>query len=130
MIRVVLLCLAATGAAAQERAMTPDAFLDLVEGQTATFMLGESDALVGVERFIDRERSVWTRSDGSCALGEISVRDTKVCFVYDDDPGTNHCWQPFELAGRTYVRSTLNGEIQRLAAMEKRRLECVGEPLS
>lgn len=110
--------------------MTPDAFLDLVDGRTVTFMLGQSDAVVGVERFMDRSRSVWTRADGGCALGEVSVRGAKVCFVYDDDPNVDHCWLPFREGGTIYVRSTLSGEEQRLGSLEKRRLECVGEPLS
>lgn len=130
MIRALFLAFLASSAAAQEVPVTPDAFLDMVEKQTVTFMLEQSDMLVGTERFIDRTRSVWTRSDGSCALGQISVRGSKVCFVYDDDPVTNHCWLPFEEAGNTYVRSTLNGEVQRIDGMEKRRLECLGEPLS
>lgn len=133
MIRAALLSvlsLLATAATAQERPITPGAFLDLVDKQTVTFMLGESDNLVGVERFIDRERSVWTRNDGRCALGEITERGAKICFVYDDDPNTDHCWLPFAQGGKTYVRSTLNGEVQRIASMEKRRLECTGEPMS
>ncbi|CTQ48452.1 hypothetical protein [Jannaschia donghaensis] len=130
MIRLLAFLALTATAQAQETPVTPEAFLDLVDRQTVTFMLEQSDVLVGVERFIDRQRSVWTRSDGSCALGQVTARGAAVCFVYDDDPNTDHCWLPFEEGGDVYVRSTLNGEVQRLARLEKRRLECVGEPMS
>ncbi|SDY83793.1 hypothetical protein SAMN05444004_103270 [Jannaschia faecimaris] len=129
-IRALALVFCATNVAAQETPVSPDVFLDLAENQTVTFMLDRTDLLVGEERFINRERSVWTRSDGSCAMGDITVRGAKLCFVYDDDPGTNHCWLPFEETGELFVRSTVNGQVQRIAGMEKRRLECLGEPLS
>ena len=137
MTRPVILCivclfggLVGSAAQAQEQPITPDAFLDRVEGQTATFVLPPTDALVGVERFINRKLSVWTRSNGTCAIGTISQRGAKVCFSYDDNPEQDYCWLPFLLDGDLHVRSTLVGEVQRVQSMEKRRLDCVGEPTS
>lgn len=131
MIRAVLLLLALTGGAqAQERPVSPESFLDRVAGLTVTFRMAQTGSLVGEERFLDKMRSIWTRRDGTCALGDISIKGAKLCFVYDDDPLTDHCWLPFEFAGSLHVRSTTNGEVQRIAGMEKRRLECLGEPLS
>lgn len=131
MIRVALLVLALTGVAqAQERPVSPEAFLDRVAGLTLTFRMAQTGDLVGEERFLDRTRSIWTRRDGTCALGDISIKGAKLCFTYDDDPLTDHCWLPFDFAERLHVRSSSNGEVQRVAGMEKRRLECLGEPLS
>ncbi len=130
MIRVLVFLLLAGPAAAQEMPLTPDSFLDRVAGRTITFRMQGSDELVGVERFIDRERSVWTRSDGSCALGDVTVREPELCFDYDDDPAVSHCWLPFEEGGDLFVRSTGTAEVQRIARIETRRLECAGEPMS
>ncbi|MCK0167769.1 hypothetical protein MWU52_09445 [Jannaschia sp. S6380] len=122
--------LLASPAGGVERVVTPEAFLDLVAGQTVSFALATDGSLVGVERFVDRKRSVWTRADGTCALGTISVHGAKICFVYDDTPGRPSCWWPFEEEGELYVRSTRTAEVQWAKTFEKRLLECVGEPLS
>ena len=125
-----VLVAAATPAAAQERPVTPDAFLDAVAGLTVSFVLEPGGGLVGVERFVDRDRSVWTRPDGRCALGAVTVRDEALCFTYDDDPGVDHCWWPFEEGGDLHVRSTGTGEVQRLGGLDEQLLGCEGEPLS
>lgn len=131
MIRVAALLLALSGAGqAQETPVTPEGFLDRVEGRTVTFRMAETGDPVGVEQFLNRTRSIWTRADGSCAIGKVAVRGAKVCFVYDDDPLTDHCWLPFDFAGSLHVRSTSNGEVQRVAGLEKRPLDCRGAPLS
>ncbi len=125
-------CIAALAApaAAQEAPMSPDTFLDAVAGRTVSFVLHPGGGLVGVERFVDRERSVWTRPDGRCALGEVTVRADKLCFAYDDDPSVDHCWWPFKEAGALHVRSTGSGEVQRVAGVKERLLGCEGEPMS
>lgn len=124
------LACAATTAAAQEQPLSPDAFLDAVAGLTVRFELVPGASLVGVERFVDRDRSVWTRADGRCALGAVGVRGDKLCFVYDDEPEVEHCWWPFKDAGDLRVRSTRTGEVQRIAGLKERLLGCEGEPMS
>ena len=127
---LVVAALTAAPVSAAEQAMTPDAFLDAVAGLTVRFELVPGDALVGVERFVDRYRSVWTRPDGRCALGDVIVRGDKLCFVYDDEPGVEHCWWPHKRAGELRVRSTTSGEVQRIAGRKERLLGCEGEPTS
>ncbi|WGH79714.1 hypothetical protein [Jannaschia ovalis] len=118
----------AAPAAAQEP-MSPAAFLDALEGRTATFVMRDGGDLVGIERFLDRARTVWAHADGSCAYGTIMLRGPQVCFTYDDDPGVSHCWLPFR-DGETHVRSLSSGEVQRISRIDDSYVGCDGEPLS
>lgn len=123
-----LAALLASPLAAAERAIAPGAFLDLVAGRTVTFVLPPGDVLVGVERFLDRKRSIWTRADGHCAAGAISVHGAKVCFRYDDRAQDPACWWPFEERGELFIRSTQTGEVQRATTFRKRPLPCGNVP--
>ncbi|WP_308917044.1 hypothetical protein [Jannaschia sp. LMIT008] len=125
-----LIALLAAPAAAQETPVSPAEFLNLAAGNTLTFVMAGSGDLVGIERFLSRERSIWTRADGTCAYGEITTDDAQVCFLYDDDPLRLHCWLPFEADGSTFVRSTANAEVQRIAEVGQSLLGCEGEPMS
>lgn len=127
---VLVFLLLALPAAAQERPLSPEAFLDAVEGLIVRFETADDGALVGVERFVDRDRSVWTRPDGRCALGAVDVRGEQLCFVYEDEPGVEHCWWPFEDGGDLFVRSTRTGEVQRIGGLSERLLGCEGELMS
>ena len=115
---------------AQDRQMTADDFLNLVETYTVTFVSEDTGATVGVERFLSRDRTVWARADGSCTYGTVTARANKVCFLYEDTPSINWCWIPFEEAGEVYVQSTRSAHIQRLAHIGTQPIGCDGEPLS
>ncbi|RED12316.1 hypothetical protein [Pontivivens insulae] len=96
------LALPATGAVAQDL-LTPDEFLDIAVGNTLTFRDAQTGQLIGIEQFLARDRSKWTRADGTCVNGDISVRGAAICFDYPDDPRT-HCWWPIMDQGEIYVR--------------------------
>ena len=126
MLRTALaLALIAVPAAAQEM-LTPDQFLDRANGHTLTFVDAPSGALVGVEQFLSRSRSVYARADGSCAYGTVTVEGPELCFRYDDDPGRLHCWWPFESDGTLHVRLAEpdTGEVQRVDGLSENPVMC------
>ncbi|WP_141134305.1 hypothetical protein [Jannaschia aquimarina] len=131
----VLICflfsLAALPALAQEKPIPPEAFLNEAESRTLTFVMADDGSLVGIERFLGRDRTVWTQPTGRCAYGLVELRGPLLCFTYEDDaPGVEHCWTTFRLDDRLHVRSTLNGEVQRVEAITRDYVGCEGEPLS
>ena len=125
-----LVMLAPIGAFAQDRPFTPGAMLDAVAGRTATMVTVPGNVVVGIERFIDRTRSVYARPDGSCMFGRITVDGSKLCFAYDDAPGTEHCWLPFRADGEMFAVSTATGGVQRIANLDESPVDCEVEPLS
>lgn len=126
MLRAALLAVMAVPAAGQDL-LTPDAFLDLAEGRTMTFVTEPGGALVGIEQFLTRDRTIWTRADGSCAYGIVTTTPLTVCFAYDDDPGRQHCWYTYAVEGVPHVRETTSGSIQRVDAITDEPVVC--EPL-
>ena len=124
---LVLLALpAAAPIARAQESLTPDAFLDRAQGRTLTFVDGPSGALVGIEQFFGRDRSVYARADGSCAYGRVTVEGAELCFRYDDDAGRVHCWWPFEADGQLHVRiaSTVSDEVQRVETITDTPVDC------
>lgn len=118
--------------AGAQQSLTPEAFLDLADGRTLTFVDGETDALVGVEQFLGRDRTVWARADGTCAFGLVTVRGPEVCFEYDDDGPDEgpHCWWPLREGFRLYVRlaDAERESRQRIAAITDEPVACAGNP--
>ncbi|PRY94931.1 hypothetical protein BCF33_0534 [Hasllibacter halocynthiae] len=132
MTRALLLVaalLAAAHASAQQIA-SPSEFLDAAEGRTMTFVGDDTGALVGTERFLSRERTVWARADGSCSYGRVFAQGPELCFEYEDDAGRLHCWWPFRQDGTLKVRSTSTLEVQRIARISDDMVGCEGEPIS
>ena len=131
MIRAALLIIAtATTAAAQDR-ITGEQFLDQLAGRTATFMIWDTDTLVGVEQFVRRDRTVWARSNGTCAYGRVTVRGPLVCFAYDDEPsGREHCWFPFVRDGLLLVLDDEGDEIQAITDISDQPVRCEPPPTS
>ena len=131
MIRAALiLLLGAVPAAAQEQ-ITAAAFLDRVAGRPATFVIMGTDDLVGVEQFLRRDRTVWARSNGTCAYGTVTVEGPLVCFAYDDEPtGRQHCWFPLELDGTLLVLDDEGDEVQEISAITDAPVICDPPPIS
>lgn len=129
--RLALLALLASPAMAEQEALSPDQLLDMAAGNTLTFVLATDGSLVGIERFLGRDRTVWAQPNGRCAYGDVEVRGEKLCFFYDDEPpGVGHCWTTYAADGVPHVQSTDNGEVQRVDAITKEYVGCDGEPLS
>jgi hypothetical protein len=130
MIRVALLLgLLALPAAAQER-IAPEAFLDAADGRTLTFRTYPTGELVGIEEFLSRTRTVWARADRSCAYGRVEVRDERLCFLYDDEPGVEHCWVTLRRDTTLYVLMPGTGEVQRVSDITDKPVACTNAPLS
>lgn len=124
----ISLAVCAAPASAQEQ-LTPDEFIDRAVGNTLTFDQFDDGSRVGIEQFLTRARSVWTRWDGTCTYGDITVEGAYVCFRYDDDPGVRHCWVPYDLDGRLIVRS-VEGQVQEITRISKAPVICSNAPLS
>lgn len=122
--------IAATVAFAQER-IHPDAFLDAVTGQTATFEHYPRGGLAGVEEFLDRTRSRFMFPDGTCTMGAITVENAALCFVYEADPlGRKHCWFPMQDGTRYFVMSSDWQSVQRIRSISDKQLSCEEQPMS
>ncbi len=110
--------------------ITPERFLDKAAGRTLTFRMEPSGQLVGVEQFISRVLTVWTRSDGTCTYGVVTIRDGQLCFVYDDDPDVSHCWYTFIDEGGLLVGMPSDMEVQRVTKITETPVGCRDVPLS
>ncbi len=126
---LALVCCSAP-ASAQDQ-ISPDMFLDLLTGKTATFTDNRRGTLVGIEEFTSRTSSRWTRANGTCAIGTVFVRQAFVCFTYDDEaPGREHCWIPFLDAGVLLVMSWPGRELQRVTDISTDGVSCTPPPTS
>lgn len=125
---VAMICAASAPAYAQTR-ITPEDFLDRVEGRTGTFVAVPSGRLVGVEQFLSRTQSKWARSDGSCTYGEITISDSTICFRYDDQPDAQHCWFPY-LRGDTLMVFSTSWTSTQKAILSDEPVICEDAPVS
>ena len=113
-----------------EEELTADTLLDAIAGRTVAMYSGATGGLVGLERFATRERSYWRRSDGTCALGDVSVAEGLLCFRYDDKPGEKFCWQPLYHDGEPAVRLRGSGEVQIMRDAGDTPVDCTIVPTS
>ena len=131
MIRAAILLLATAAPACAQDQITPDTFLDRLAGKTATFNVWQSGDLVGVEQFLRRDRTVWARSDGTCAYGTVTVEGPLVCFAYDDEPvGRQHCWIPFVQGDTLLVLDDEGDEVQEITRISDKPVACNPPPIS
>ncbi len=126
-----LLTAALAAPALAQQSLTPEAFLEIARGKTLTFADADTGLLVGVERFLPGRRTIWTRADGTCAYGTVSIRGPELCFVYDDGPGRGpHCWWPLREGTSLYVRlaDAERSETQRITEIGDEPLSCAAVP--
>tara|TARA_R110002110_G_scaffold48959_9_gene145520 strand:+ start:274 stop:675 length:402 start_codon:yes stop_codon:yes gene_type:complete len=109
--------------------ITPDAFMDRAVGRTLTFESVRDGRTVGVEQFLSRRQTVWTRRDGSCTYGQVTLTDDMVCFTYEDQWNVEHCWFPHEQDGTLIVKS-LRGSVQRVSRITDLPVVCYDAPVS
>lgn len=130
LLAAALLCLAFPASAQQS--LTPEDFLGLTRGKTLTYVDPATGELIGFEHFLPGGRTVWTRADGRCTHGTISVEGSEICYSYeDDDDGEGpHCWWPLREDGRLYVRlaDAAREERQRITSITEEPLSCEAVP--
>jgi len=117
-------------AQAQTR-ITPEAFLDAVQGKTVKFHDFPSGLLVGTEEFLSPSLSVWRSEGRGCVYGRITTPNGQVCFLYDDNPdGLPFCWWPFLHEDRLMVRlaTFAHTEIQEILSITEDGLNCPSPP--
>lgn len=127
-IATILLILSTVAAAAQTR-ITPEEFIDRAIGRTLTFESMYDGRVVGIEEFLSRDRTVWTRRDGSCTYGHVTLKEDQVCFRYEDQWDINHCWFPLDRSG-TLIMQSLRGSRQRVSRITDLPVACYDAPLS
>jgi len=113
--------------------ITPEAFLDAVQGKTVKFHDYPSGELVGTEEFLSPTLSVWRMEGRGCVYGQITTPDGQICFLYDDDPdGLPICWWPFLHEDRLMVRvaTFAYSEIQEVRSITEDGLNCPSAPIS
>ncbi len=113
--------------------ITPEAFLEAVQGKTVKFHLYPDGDLVGTEEFLSPTLSVWRMEGRGCVYGQITTPDGQICFLYDDDPdGVPVCWWPFLHEGRLLVRLTTFSytEIQEVRSITEDGLNCPSPQIS
>ncbi|WP_336508913.1 hypothetical protein [Ruegeria lacuscaerulensis] len=113
--------------------ITPEAFLDAVQGKTVKFHDYPGGDLVGTEEFLSRSLSVWRMEGRGCVYGQVTTPNGQICFLYDDDPdGLPVCWWPFLHEGRLMVRLATFSytEIQEVLSISENGLDCPSTPIS
>lgn len=68
-----------------------------------TLFYGQAGRAYGVERYLDRQRVIWSFLDGNCKYGQWYEEAGQICFVYEDrlDP---QCWTFTEGPGGLVAR--------------------------
>ncbi len=70
--------------------MSVEEFEAYVTGRTLTF--GIDGMPYGIEEFRPGRRTTWAFMGDECREGSWFPRDEQICFIYDDEPGQEHCW--------------------------------------
>lgn len=117
-----------------QQAVTPEAFLDLVEERTMSVADMASGRPLGAERFLGRDRVVWRDADGACVDGRVFVSDVHLCFEYDGHPygPPPHCWLPVRDAERLFflAENPFLGGSQEITAIADGSFPCDAPPTS
>ncbi len=124
---------AAPVAATAQTRISPEAFLNAVQGKTVDFHEIRSGHLVGTEQFLSPSLSVWKERGDNCVYGQITTPNGQICFLYDNDlDGVPVCWWPFLHEDRLMVRlaSFTGGEIQEVRRITEDGLDCPSAPIS
>lgn len=83
------LALAATPARA-ETPLTGAEFEAEVTGRTITYQ--QYGVIFGIEEYLEGRKVRWSVAPDLCQYGTWYPEGENICFVYEDDPSTPHCW--------------------------------------
>lgn len=123
MIRFIIALMLATPAAAQG-VIPPEDVLDMVEGRTLQYAAGGQDA--GREQFLSRTQVVLRDAFGQCLHGQVTVRGSALCFVYEGDP-QQFCWSTFRFPDgslKMRITSLGNATVLDLARIDDKPVTC------
>lgn len=77
-----------------DQPMTAMEFDAYTRGLTLTF--GVDGVPYGIEQFLPNRRVLWSFIGEECRDGTWYQAGPQICFVYDDEPGREHCWTFFD----------------------------------
>ncbi len=77
----------------QDRPITGAEFDAYTLGRTLTYGIGGQP--YGIERYLPDRRVIWRFLGEECREGQWFESGQQICFVYDDEPGRQHCWMFF-----------------------------------
>lgn len=125
----LIACLAAASAGAQPlesgaEAVSPEAFLEDVEGKTVHYTLGGE--YYGSERFYGKGRATWQFPGDNCEDGVYWSDAEEICFRY----GTASCWSLYEDDSGARVAVSRDGFAVSIARIDDAPLRCDGAPVS
>jgi len=99
-MRALTLCaalLVAALPAAAEEPMTAEEFDAYTRGLTLTYSVEGTP--YGVEQYLPNRRVRWTFIGDQCQDGIWYERAGNICFIYDNAPMNEQCWQFFQTEG-------------------------------
>ncbi len=99
----------ASGAAAQDIALSAEEFQKFVTGKTLYFE--QRGQPFGAEQYFPDKRVIWAFESGECQFGiwfENKAGD--ICFIYEDQTGSQ-CWNFLRRKDGRYVARTLDGPV-------------------
>ncbi|MBK5925872.1 hypothetical protein [Rhodobaculum claviforme] len=83
--------------------LSAEEFEARVTGHTLHFMAGGEP--YGTEQYLPGRRVIWAFAGEECREGSWFPSGTQICFVYDEDPGRQHCWHFYDSAEGMLARS-------------------------
>ena len=95
MHKILIFLALATPAIAQDR-MGAEDFDAHVTGRTITYQY--PDGSVGIERYMQDRRVMWSTATGTCQYGVWFESKGDICFRYDGDP-EHKCWTIYDESG-------------------------------
>jgi len=117
--------LAGSSAAAEDKKLlTPEEFLERVEGQTVHYTVDGQH--YGTERFYGNGRATWQFPAASCEDGLYWPAKENICFRY----GTTSCWAVFEETDSTIIATSQDGFSVAIDRIDNAPLRCDGNPIS
>jgi hypothetical protein len=84
--------------------MTAEEFEAYVTGSTITYR--QYDYVFGTEEYLDGRKVRWSVAPTDCQYGRWYPEGEAICFVYEYDPTTPHCWRFWMEEGRLAALST------------------------
>lgn len=119
------LAVAATPALA-ETPLSPEAFEAHVTGKTITYQ--QFDFVFGIEEYLPGRQVRWSVAPDLCQYGTWYPEGDDICFVYEDDPLTPHCWTFWLRDGALVALSTLAAPGAELTEIDRsdQGLSCPG----